>query len=673
MKKGSPMWPELSHLRACVYDIETDGLLDTATKTHCLSITDYHTDKTWGSNDVEAMIKKLMTYDVIIGHNIIPFDNEVLYRQFNAVFSDKIVIDTLVLSQMNNYNRRSHSLASYGKGGASGKMDYCPAMDPAQPDGVYNEAYVRKLKDYTHNNDLKRKNKWRKQKGQPLLKVRNIAKPDPAWKGSQWSQLMQDYCDQDTRANAAMARALIGTMVKGFSWQSVDVEMKTRDIVTWQNRVGVGLDLEACRELQTTVEQKLFDIKSQVLEVFPPIPKFDRLVVPKIKKNGEVSSVGLKFLGDDWASMVTPNTGPISRIKWQEFNPGSRPQIVERLKKLGAQFVIKTENGNDSAGTESLQLIASMGIKEAAVLDDYLTTDRVRSFLASWLSKAVWHKDQGMWRIHGQVNTLGAATTRMTHSDPNLAQVPSPKKYLGKECRQLFVPKPGYVIVGCDASGLELRCLAHYVNDPVYTDVVLDGDIHTYNQEAAGLPTRDAAKTFIYAFIYGAGDKLIGALVGGGSAEGKAIKEQFLDANPGLKSLQDRLLKLVMNPKKIKKSKDGKTSYSWIKGLDGRKITVQWETNTKPYTVLNRLLQSMGAIVMKYWLVEVVRRAKEADIDFAPVLNVHDEGQFEVLREHADQFAKICEDVFPWVAEKFELNCPLAGEAAIGESWYETH
>jgi DNA polymerase I-like protein with 3'-5' exonuclease and polymerase domains len=84
------------------------------------------------------------------------------------------------------------------------------------------------------------------------------------------------------------------------------------------------------------------------------------------------------------------------------------------------------------------------------------------------------------------------------------------------------------VLVGCDASSLELRCLAHYMRDDDYTKEVVEGDIHTANQKAAGLETRDQAKTFIYAFIYGAGAAKIGSIVGGTAGDGQKLIDNFL-------------------------------------------------------------------------------------------------------------------------------------------------
>ena len=82
--------------------------------------------------------------------------------------------------------------------------------------------------------------------------------------------------------------------------------------------------------------------------------------------------------------------------------------------------------------------------------------------------------------MHGYVNTNGAVTGRMTHSKPNLAQVPSSSSLYGPECRSCWIVPKGYKLVGIDASGLELRMLAHFMDDADYTNTILTGE-HSYS------------------------------------------------------------------------------------------------------------------------------------------------------------------------------------------------
>src|SRR5690606_28269302 len=190
------------------------------------------------------------------------------------------------------------------------------------------------------------------------------------------------------------------------------------------------------------------------------------------------------------------------------------------------------------------------------------------------------------------VNTIGAVTGRCTHSNPNIAQVPGVGSPYGKECRELFCVDEGYKLVGADASGLELRCLAHYMaryDGGAYAKILLEGDIHTENQKAAGLPTRDDAKRFIYSFLYGAGDAKIGQIIGKGEAAGKKLKENFLKRTPALKRLREDVAAAV--------KKRG-----YLIGIDGRKLHVRSE-----HAALNTLLQSAGALLVKQATVNLYR------------------------------------------------------------------
>jgi len=700
-------WPELDGLSICCWDYETPGLWkDNIDRALCMSVKDMRTGKVIGSSDIDAMNDLIQDYDVHVGHNLIGFDFEVAKRLYDIDLSDKLVFDTLTMSKMFDKSRRSHSLKSWGTVTKDEKMDYVPAIDPDQPTYVENYVELRATK----------KGKQR---------------PGPGWSGAVYTDFMQEYCDQDVASNGSLFTFFAKHMAS-LPFDTVQIEMETQKIISWQNRVGFAYDKQAGEVLEAKVYDEMQRLTRKLQSVFKPRAKLDKVIYAKETKSGKINGQPFRSWLSDYNDVIAKPefddegnqiSGVVSRFDYEPFNPGSRKQVVERLESQGYRFVHFTEpdkehefqgktkvnfiymspyatkeerraaweeavakhvkkQGNRRGGrkelfkvkpltcstkSDSLQFAAERGFTDAALIDQYLTAQRVHGFLKRWNKEAVWHEDQGVWRIHGSVDPLGAATTRMTHSAPNLAQVPSPKKYLGKECRSLFVARPGYKIVGCDASGLELRCLAHYIDDAAYTYLVLEGDVHTHNQEAAGLDTRDDAKTFIYAFIYGAGNELLGALKGGGAREGKALKEQFLEANPKLRDLQEGVERLVKERGERSKAWP-KTSY--IDALDGRRVLVNPE---KPYTSLNRLLQSMGAIVMKYWLVEVVKNAKAENIDFAPVANVHDEGQFEVRNDHAKRFAEICEAAFPTVSKNLDVRCLLEGKADIGDSWYETH
>ena len=300
--------------------------------------------------------------------------------------------------------------------------------------------------------------------------------------------------------------------------------------------------------------------------------------------------------------------------------------------------------------------------KCAESLKEYLMLQKRIAQVESWLEAVA---DDG--RVHGRVITNGAVTGRMTHMSPNMAQVPNSGAIYGPECRALWTVEKGNKLVGIDASGLELRMLAHYMNDNAYTHEVLSGDIHTANQTAAGLQTRNQAKTFIYAFLYGAGSSKIGSIVGGSAKEGQKLIDSFLRNTPKLKELREKVARIYAKEARLP-------------GLDGRKLLVRSE-----HSALNTLLQGAGAIVMKKAVVILHKRLNRAKIWHQFVANVHDEWQIECKEADAETVGKLGVQSIADVVKELEvlddnppnpkkrLRCPLAGEYKVGNNWKETH
>jgi DNA polymerase I-like protein with 3'-5' exonuclease and polymerase domains len=192
-----------------------------------------------------------------------------------------------------------------------------------------------------------------------------------------------------------------------------------------------------------------------------------------------------------------------------------------------------------------------------------------------------------------------------------MAQVPSSHNPYGKECRACWTVEDGNVLLGVDASGLEIRMLAHYMNDEEYTNEIINGDIHTFNQKLAGLESRDQAKTFIYALIYAAGDKRLSEILGGSTEDASRVRQYFYDNKPTFKALRDRVIRA--------------SEKKWLKGLDGRRLLIRTQ-----HAALNTLLQGGGAIVMKRALAMLHSLIKLQTLDAHFVANIHDEWQMEV-------------------------------------------
>jgi len=431
---------------------------------------------------------------------------------------------------------------------------------------------------------------------------------------------MITYCKQDTLVTKELYKHLTKEMENDFSKESITLEHEVAIIIAEQERNGFKLNEAAALQLLSVLKTKLDVIQVEMATIFPP----------KVT-TGRTHKTSGKALKD----IIEP------------FNPGSRQQIAERLIAKGWKPKKHTEKGSvivDEAVLETLDY------PEAKALAEYMMLQKRIAQIESWLDAV---GDDG--RVHGRVITNGAVTGRMTHMSPNMAQVPNSGSPYGHECRDLWTVEKGYKLVGIDASGLELRMLAHYINDDAYTHEVIEGDIHTKNQTAAGLQTRNQAKTFLYAFMYGAGPAKIGSIVGGSAKEGQKLITSFLQNTPGLKTLREKVARIY--------AKEG-----WLPSLDGRKLLVRAE-----HSALNTLLQGAGAIVMKQAVVILHKRLRQAKIDFKFVVNCHDEWQIETTPDTAELVGKLGVDSIREAGEHFNMRCPLTGEYRVGGSWRDTH
>tara|TARA_R110002073_G_scaffold97631_2_gene224339 strand:+ start:1470 stop:3194 length:1725 start_codon:yes stop_codon:yes gene_type:complete len=574
-------------MKQLVVDIETDAL--PATKVWLIGTMDLQTKEVRNFQqpfNIKEIQQWLNQYEEIIGHNFIDFDAMVLKELLSITF-DMPITDTLVLSKLYNPQlENGHSLKAWGE-----RLKF--------PKGDHSD--------------------W-----------------------SKFSPEMLEYCIQDLKVTGKVYEVLKDKLDK-FGGTSIVLEHQVQSVVSTQINNGWTLDQQKCWNLLAELKEKKIYLEEEVHIKFKPLATFIKEVTPKYKINGELSSVGLKFL-PNFKDVVI---GPFSHVEFPEFNLGSRQQIGKHLKFFGWRPTELTEKGH--AIVDEAVLSKVEGIPEAKLIAEYLLVQKRMAQVKSWLDVV-----EADGRVRGYVNPIGAVTGRMTHSSPNMAQVPSSYSPYGSECRSCWTVPTGFKLVGVDAAGLELRMLAHYMDDKEYTNEVIHGDIHTANQKSAGLTTRDSAKTFIYAFLYGAGDAKIGSIVGGSSRDGKKLKEVFLSNTPSLRTLRERV--------------EGACARGYLKGLDGRKLIIR-----SSHAALNTLLQSAGAIIMKKALTILDDHAKIYKIDYKFVGNIHDEFQTEVREDQAEKFGWLAVECIKAAGIAFNLKCPLDGEYKVGTTWAETH
>ena len=583
-------------MKSLVFDIETDGL--DPTQIYCMSVfdTETHAQFNFKPDVISEGLWLLESADKLIGHNIIGFDIPVIKKLCGIDLSNKKIVDTLVLSRLFNPVRGAHSLEAWGY-----KLE-CHKME-------FNEY-------------------------------------------DKYSEDMLKYCAQDVLLNYKVYEALKRES-KGFTSESVNLETDTYKIITDQRQHGFMLDVKLAEELLKQFNDELKITEDKVHKTFKPrINK--RVIYSQHTKDGVLRKMGLdtngkqmRLTAEEYDIFDKGSSTTVVRVSEEEFKLGSRQQIGEYLQQFGWKPKHFTPTGQPKVDEKILSTVKN--IPEAALIAKYLMLQKRIAQVSSWLK---FLNDK---RVHGSVISNGTITGRMSHRDPNMAQIPSLASPYGKECRACWTVPKGYKLVGVDASGLELRMLAHYLNDEEFINDILNGDIHTANQNRAGLQSRSQAKTFIYAFLYGAGDAKIGSVVGGSKEEGKRIKQSFLNNFPSLKSLRNRITREA--------DKNG-----FIKGLDGRKIFIR-----SSHAALNSLLQGAGAIVMKRALIILNEAIHNAGLDAHCVANVHDEWQIETREDHVDELGSLAVNAIRSAGIYYKLTCPLDGQYKVGGTWSETH
>ena len=655
-----------------VFDIESDGLLDTITVLHCINAIDRATGKSFAFNGgvykdgtpaprdgtIEDGLKFLEEAD-IAGQNIINYDIPAIQKLYPNWKPRGKVFDTKVAACViwTNVDELDHAALKSGR-----------LPEEFRKLGLIG---AQSLKAWG----------WRLGERKGDFDPANYTDEDGekhTWKTIGFTQDMDTYGRQDPVVTLKLVEKIESKL---YSQECIDLEHRVAQISFKQHERGFAVDVVSIEALTATLQRRHAEIAGQLQQQFRPwyvpnISKGTALFTPKkdIKVAGYVA--GCVF----------------SKVKYVVFNPASREHIADRLMKLRSwRPGAFTPTGQPQIDET---ILGALVWPEAKLLSEYLLIEKRIGQIATgkeaWLRHAVRRGIYGIEntnttpRIHGKVNTNGAVTGRMTHSKPNVAQTPRIGTPYGAECRACFVAAPGFVLVGCDAEGIELRMLGHFMalyDLGEYARTVVEGkkedgtDVHSVNQRAIGMNKRDSAKTFVYALIYGAGDFKLGLEVLEDFTDEQ--KAKFHAAFPtkqkrgaALKNLgaarRSRLMKnLPALGKLIAAVRHAVKTRGYLKGLDGRLLHVRSE-----HAALNTLLQSAAAITMKRALVLL---ADSLGGDVPITANVHDEWQMETTSDRAEDLGKAAAESIRRAGEFYKLRCPLSGSYSVGPTWAATH
>ena len=608
------MLPDSNGERWLIFDLESDGLYDNVTVIHCIVVYDIGLQQTfsYGPDCIADALAHLATADVLIGHNILFYDVPVLTKLYPSVQLNGRIIDTLICTRLIWPKEILYTLDD--------------------------EQYTQVPKNLKGSASLKA---WGWRLADHKIDFKDF---------SEYSEEMLAYCQQDV----AVTKKLWQHITKeNYPQPALKLEHDLALAIEKQIRAGIPFDVDACLDLVDSLRAKEAELEAHLKEIFPP-NKIESVFVPKVNnsKRGYVKGQ------------------PFTKVTYQEFNPGSRTQIVDRLQqKYGWVPEKNTEKGNPVLDDDVLD---ALPYPEAKPLAEYMLIKKRLGQIAdgnnAWL-KLVNNEDG---RMHGDLITNGCITGRASHRNPNMAQVPAGYSPYGHECRSLFHAPDGWDLIGIDAKALELRCLAGYLaiwDDGEYSAMVTNPevDIHIYNQKMFGVETRDIAKRLLYGVLYGAGALKAGTIIDPNEKDevvlrklGSTAINSFMDGVPALRKLKQLIDETI-----------GLRGY--LIGIDRRTLHCR-----SAFKGLNVLLQASGAAIMKQVVITTHNNIEQNlglvhGKDWEQLLFVHDEIQVACNPRHTELIKEQALAAFPQAQQFFGFRCPIEGDAKVGCTWADTH
>jgi len=605
-----------------VIDIEADSLYPTVIWCMCwLNIKTGEKGDCVSHEEIIAFFLRTKG-SVYIGHNSLKFDAPHLARLCGAPLSSANVVDTLVLSTL-----------------------YSPSLDGGHSLGAWGERL-------------------------------GFAKGD----FHDWSKLSDEmlvYCRQDVLITAKLYLRLVQTLNRiNFSEQSCWIQHRFTVILERQHRNGFFFDGSRAIALYQQLRSREEELADTIREVFPAA-EVEVATRPMYRKDGSYSAIYLKDR-ERYRIEEDGQDGRYRAIDTVQFSVGSPKQRVDKLLALGWQPEEFTDAGNPKPfdkGKLSPSLerfLETNPVPEVELIARWMSVNGRGNMINTWIDN--WNEDDRC--IHGKL--FVADTLRLRHQAPNTANIPAVRVgkdgnvlrgelgYFTYEARDLWVARPGRVLVGTDAAGLELRMLAHYLNRPDFTRAVVEGDPHQYNADTVGI-TRPQAKTLIYAILYGAGDAKVARTLGLPVITKRGRDGKTFDTSPEGKKVKELFLERLGIKELIEECKDEQRN-GRVSLVDGSQVICP-----SPHAALNYKLQGGGARVMARGAIFIDGAVRSGGWDCLKVGDIHDEWQCDCDVGDAEPYSGASVQAIRDAGQDLNLLVPLDGEAKVGKTWAETH
>lgn len=598
-----------------IVDVETDGLRDECTQIFVVCVENALTDEKFYFTDKDKFNAWVPKDVVFVGHNCVAFDIPVLNRWWGSQISISRVVDTFVLSMLYSPSLSGgHSLEAWGE----------------------------------------------------RVKLSKLVHKDFA----QYSEEMLRYCQNDVAVTKRLFLRLTARMRQiGFTEKGCQIETLHWHIIqNKQRRYGFPFDYERAHKLYTELRAIEEGLKEKIYEQWPPRFEIVAEFAKACKKDGNYSANYLRH-EQQYPKLEILDDGRYCAYDWVEFNLGSPLQRVEKLTEAGWKPSSFTKKGNPKVDEDSLLKFAETSGNEAGkLLAKWVVTNSRANMIRNWMD--AYNEKTGA--IHG--NLWLAGTLRYRHDNPNSANIPAVRVRENKETKEKTVlygeagswtyesrdlwtcgRRDVFSLVGVDAKGIQLRILAHYLNDGEFNKAILSEDPHAYNQTAWGLDSRAKAKTILYAIVMGAGDGRVASEANISLKEAKATKKQLFDRVPGFPKLIGRL----QNEWKRK---------GRITLCDGTPVIVPQDYRVIPY-----LLQGDESRIMRLASIYLDREIRRQKIEAHKVGDIHDEWQWVVGVSDVERFCQTALEVFPQAGREFNYTIPIEGDVKVGKTWAETH